>query len=226
MKNESNNVWSTQNGPNKNLQKALDRYDINNYQRPIAQFSKDSFKKILAKVSDFGNNSIVLDICCGTGESSFNLSSLYPNNLIIGIDKSISRLERKNSFKSDLPKNVYFVRGEVLDLYYLFYQAVQHDQLKVVKQFILYPNPWPKEKHYKRRFSANPITPFIFQISSQIELRSNWKVYLEEFGLAAKYYGCKLTFLDVFTPEKTITAFEKKFFESNHPLYKCIVDVE
>jgi tRNA G46 methylase TrmB len=226
MKNESNNVWSTQNGPNENLLKTLNRYDKELYQRPIAEFSKKTFKDILEQVNTFGNKVIVLDICCGTGESTFNQAKIYPNNLIIGIDKSLSRLERNNSFKTELPENVLLVRGEVFDLYYLFYEAVKQNKLSVLKQFILYPNPWPKEKHFKRRFSGNPITPFIFGIDSEIELRSNWKVYLEEFCLAAKFYGRKNTTLDSFTPEKTITAFEKKFLDSNHVLYKCIVDVD
>jgi tRNA (guanine-N7-)-methyltransferase len=226
MKKESNNVWSTQNGPNENLLKTLSRYDKKVYKRPIADFSRRTFETILEAINKFGNNSIILDICCGTGESTYNLATLYPSHLIIGIDKSMSRLERNNSFKAVRPQNILLIRGEVLDLSYLFYQAVKQKQVVVFKQFILYPNPWPKEKHFKRRFSGNPITPFIFGLNCSIEIRSNWKIYLEEFCLAAKFYGYGSMTLDSFTPEKTSTAVEKKFLDRGHFLYKCVVEFD
>lgn len=222
MKKQSNNVWSDQDGINKNLLKTLTRYDQDEYMRPIADFSLRAFIEIMDKVESFGSKEIVLDICCGTGESSFYHAKTYPNNLVIGVDKSISRLTRNNEFKKDIPDNLLLIRADVLDLYYLFYKAVLNGQIKVVKQFILYPNPWPKAKHYKRRFSANPITPFIFKLGCDIELRSNWKTYLDEFCYAAEYFQYKRCSVEIYKPEVLISAFERKFFNSEHNLYVAV----
>ena len=218
--NNSKIVTSNQTGVHDDLLLILKRYSTQEYKRPIAEFSRTTFKELLLWIQSFKNKSLVLDMGCGTGESSYQLARCYPDCLVIGIDKSISRIERNNEFKNSLPVNVKIVRGELLDLWYLFYQASVKNEVTVHKQYILFPNPWPKKKLIKRRFHANPIFPFILSLSSKIELRTNWKIYAQEFASACEFFGLENVICSDYIPDQAVSNFELKYLESNHDLYK------
>ena len=221
----SKNVTSQQKDIHENLISTLEKYDSHHYQRPIADFSIETLRICLDKAKTF-DNKIILDLGCGTGESSFHLAQKYTEALVIGIDKSIDRLDRNNSFKKNLPKNCMLVRGELLDLIYLFNQESIKRNISIIKIYILYPNPWPKAKHFKRRFACNPVTPFLFKIPCPVEIRSNWKVYLLEMNAAATFFNRPKASVESFRPEKTITAFERKYLESNQQLFFSIINFE
>jgi len=221
--NNSKIVTSNQDGIHTDLVKIIGRYSHDEYKRPIASFSHDAFISIKNWVKDAGGKSLVLDMGCGTGESSLQLAKKYPEHLVIGIDKSLSRIERKNAFKSDLPPNLKLVRGELLDLWYLFAKAVREKEIVVHKQYILYPNPWPKKKLVKLRFHANPIIPFILQCSKQIELRTNWKIYADEFKFVCENLTQSNVVLEKFKADIPLSNFESKYNKTGHDLYRVLL---
>jgi tRNA (guanine-N7-)-methyltransferase len=50
--------------------------------------------------------------------------------------------------------------------------------------YLLYPNPWPKPGHLARRVHGHPAFPLLPALGGRLELRSNWQIYVEEFGVA------------------------------------------
>lgn len=211
-------VTSNQTDIHDDLGDILSRYTFDKYQRPIAEHSLKTLGEIKSWIKEKGSRELILDMGCGTGESSFHLAQKYPDKLILGIDKSLSRLERNNTFKADLPANVKLMRGELLDMWYLLYQHKL--ELNIFKQYILYPNPWPKKKLVKRRFHANPIWPFLINLATRGELRTNWEIYAREFEFVAKNSGVDESQLSSFIPKAAISNFELKYHQSGHPLYK------
>ena len=219
-------VTSNQNGIHNDLGLILDRMNPENYLRPISTHSKESMERIVKWVvskSEF--RSIILDMGCGIGLSSYHLACKFPNSLIIGIDKSISRLERNNSFKKEVPSNLLLERGDLLDLWYLLATDKEFPKEKVVKTWILYPNPWPKAKHIRRRWHGNAVAPYIFKMKGEIELRSNWKTYLDEFKFASERFGFQGE-VQRFSFEKPITPFEKKYAHSGQELFRLVLNTE
>ncbi len=214
----SNEVLSNQNGIHEKLAEYLDKYSLENYGRPCAQFSRECWSEILDFIS--GHN-VVFDLGCGVGESSFKLSKIYPDSKIVGIDRSLSRLDRKNDFKEQLPKNVLLIRGELLDLIPLIFK--DQDKFKIERIYLLYPNPYPKKHHVKRRFQANPVAIFLFNIKSSIVLRSNWLLYLEEIQFTAQYYSRSSTLTQVEIEEDAFTPFERKFIDSGQKVFELVV---
>ena len=197
----------------------MQKHRDHEFKKPISNYSIDLFNKICEWVTDKGKNKIILDIGCGVGESSYHLGLEYRDALIIGIDKSLDRIERKNHFKKYLPENVLLVRGDMIDLWKLFLE--QKNKLKIIKQYILYPNPYPKKKHLKLRWQGHAIFPTIMAIDSPIEVRSNWKLYLEEFYVASKIFSYQSTDgIQTFLPEVMQTPFERKYAESGQNLYQ------
>ena len=58
----------------------------------------------------------------------------------------------------------------------------QNGQFK--STLFLYPNPWPKKKHLGRRWHGAPVFPALVKLGGELEMRSNWQTYLDEFALA------------------------------------------
>lgn len=224
MKNISNIVTSNQPGPHEDLCDILSNYSTSEYKRPPSDFSIKDFSTLVNWINESSGLGVILDMGCGVGESSYHLAIKNPDALIVGVDKSISRLERKNDFKGELPKNLYLMRGELLDLWYLFFASIHKLNKPIIKQYILYPNPWPKKKHIKRRWHGNPIFPFILKLNCEVELRTNWKIYLDEFIIASEQFEFKTILNEQFLPINFISPFEKKFMDSQQILYKVVVN--
>jgi tRNA G46 methylase TrmB len=214
----SNVVTTNQLGIHENLHEYLEKYTIDNYQRPIASFSYATWEEILTFV---GKDQVIFDLGCGVGESSYHLSKAHPKCKIIGIDKSLSRLNRNNDFKEELDSNVRLFRGELLDLIPLIYK--NQNALDIKSVYVLYPNPWPKKHHIKRRFHASPVSIFLYGINSELIFRSNWKLYLEEAKYAGKYFNKRFISLKEIKLETFLTPFEKKFVLSNQAIFELTI---
>jgi tRNA G46 methylase TrmB len=223
MKKDSNPVTSNQIGIHEHIYPLLEKYKSTEFKKPYSEESKKSFGKITKWVSEMGNKPLILDMGCGVGESSFHLGEKYPDCLVVGIDKSIDRLERKNAFKKDLSENILLVRADLIDIWRMFLD--NKNKFNIKKQYILYPNPYPKKKHLKLRWYGQPVFHSIMNLNCPVEVRSNWKQYLEDFLHASIFFDfgkeCKV---ESFIPAICITPFERKFFNSSQTLFRICVN--
>lgn len=211
-------VTSDQQGPHEDLIKIISKYSTENYQRPPATFSLKLMDEILPIFEKYKR--IILDTGCGTGQSSYHLAQNNPDCFVLGLDKSISRVDRNNQFKMDKSISNYKIyRAELLDMWPLIFQHSKNANWNIVKQCLYYPNPWPKKKAIKRRWQASPVIPFICSIKSEIEIRSNWKIYLEEMKISLEYFTKKEFFIESINPKNPISLFEKKYQISGQELY-------
>jgi len=185
--------------------RTLDRYLL---ARPVAQHTAAAFAETKIFVTNFlkqdSSRGIILDSGCGTGQSTLALSKMYPNDVIVGIDRSLARLKKNTAFQSrdnsfssfeseeeekdgedhmlvqsfsDFP-NVILVRAELSD----FWRCSLDAGWRPRKHFVLYPNPYPKKSRLKSRWYAHPSFPLILKVGGDIILRSNWEGYLKEFS--------------------------------------------
>ncbi|MCO4753703.1 MAG: hypothetical protein KC478_04440 [Bacteriovoracaceae bacterium] len=216
MSGNSKPVTATAYREEEDLLKIASKFTIDTYKRPSED--KDAMKAIL--LEKLQGKRVVFDTGCGIGESSFKLAQKYSDQIVLGVDKSVSRIERNNSFKKDVPSNLLLLQADLQDVWPALYELQKDNALEVTKQYILYPNPWPKLKGVKRRWYANPMLSFILELSSNIEIRSNWKRYLEDFALVAGHVGKRQCELQEFTPVEFLTPFEKKYSLSGQALYQ------
>ena len=218
LKKPSKEVLSLQNDIHENLTKVVLKNKKNLFSKPITDFSIETFSKATDFVQKNVDRPIILDLCCGVGESSFHLAKRNPKHFVIGIDKSLDRIDRKNKFKETLPKNVLILRGDIIDFVRLLVDNPVKNRVTEVKLF--YPNPYPKKTQLQKRWHGHSIFYQLMQLNCSFELRSNWNIYLSEFAAAASSYRNFLEKLDSFIPEKTITPFERKYFDSGQKLYR------
>jgi tRNA (guanine-N7-)-methyltransferase len=217
MRYHSRPVDSGQDGIHPQLFKVLKTHLHCEYKKPISAYSQALF----ASVEDLRrrlNKPVILDSGCGTGASTQQLATETPAALVIGIDKSSHRLAR-GGLEGDIghKDNCLLVKMDLVDFWRL---ALRH-HWRLKKHYILYPNPWPKPKHLLRRWHAHPVFPELLRLGGDLELRSNWRVYAEEFQATVEFISPDACKLEEFDAKTSISLFELKYAQSGHKLYRC-----
>ena len=82
---------------------------------------------------------IILDIGCGTGESTLALKNMFPKYNICGIEAY------KPGVKNLLNNNIYAHYGDALEI------IEELNENSISHIYMLFPDPWQKKKHRKRR---------------------------------------------------------------------------
>lgn len=214
---DSKAIISNQEGIHEKLDEVVKRHLTHAFQKPYQVHTKQAFAEMDSLVQAFvaanPDGEVILDACCGVGQSTRLLAQQYPQALVIGVDKSDHRINRNvegfdagDGFTAD---NFHLVRADLND----FYRLVKAANWPVSKHYILYPNPWPKSKHLQRRWHGSAVFPQMTRIGEQLILRSNWRIYLEEFQIAAKFVDLtgELSALPVVEASLAMTPFEAKY---------------
>jgi tRNA G46 methylase TrmB len=208
----SRNISSNQSSIHEDLEKIVLKHILKPDKRPISEGQKNCFEAAMEFQKQL-NLPFIFDTGCGTGDSSYTLALANPEQLIIGIDQSGHRLQ-KSQKNNSLP-NLLFVQAR-LEEFWL--QSLENNWLPE-KQYFFYPNPWPKKKHLLRRWHGHPILPILLKVCPDLELRTNWKIYAEEFQLALSLCGIASE-INEFDSLQSISAFEEKYQRSGHPLFQ------
>lgn len=214
----SRRVGSNQGGVHNRLVPIVARHAASPFRRPIADEQRACFARLDHAVREHGGP-LILDSGCGTGASTSILAERFADHLVIGIDKSTSRLQRTGSGNNLANRIV--ARGDCVDLWRLAAQA----RWPVVRHYLLYPNPWPKAKHVQRRWHAHPVFPKLLALGGVVELRSNWAIYAREFSLALASSGYEPGDIEAITACEPLTPFEAKYHASGHRLYRITCDL-
>ncbi|MGL1902709.1 MAG: hypothetical protein OCC49_11270 [Fibrobacterales bacterium] len=225
---ESRRVDSPQDGIHKDLESVVIKHMTTEYKRPIQDHTKKAFDRILNQLKELGERPIILDSACGVGMSSFKLGAAHADSIVIGIDKSQDRILKSDWYAVNVARasgnsldNVIIERADVIDLWRLIVEANK----PIEKHYILYPNPWPKQSSFTKRWQGHPIFPTLLAVCDRMELRSNWKLYLEEFNRAYAVAKKQTGIVEQLNPEgEYLTAFEKKYAESGQDLWRLSIE--
>lgn len=89
----------------------------------------------------------VWEIGCGHGHFLTGYAEKHPDRLCIGIDVILDRIGRANRKRerAQLP-NLHFVRADATD-----FLATLPPSAVATEIYILFPDPWPKRRHWKNR---------------------------------------------------------------------------
>ncbi|MEX2479887.1 MAG: methyltransferase domain-containing protein [Gammaproteobacteria bacterium] len=213
----SADVVSDQSGPHPRLQALVQRHRDHVSRRPLSHKPGGALAALEHERAARGG-AIVLDSGCGTGESSLALARAHPAALVIGVDKSAARLARAARLRA---ANLRFLRSDVVDVW-AFARA---RGWTIAAHHLLYPNPWPKQRHLMRRWHGHPALADIIALGGQLELRTNWRTYAEEFALSLRLWTGSDVDLAVWHPQQPISGFERKYLASGHTLYRVTAEL-
>ena len=113
------------------------KIDLKKYHQTIAKYKFQKFDNKL----DY-----ILDIGTGYGETSIYLAKKFINKVVISCEKYIDGnvILLKNIEKNNI-KNIQLHNGNVYDVI----EIANNKYIKLV--WIFFPDPWPKNRHAKRR---------------------------------------------------------------------------
>ncbi len=146
-------------------------------------------------------SNIILDIGFGTGESTLALKNMFPKYSLCGIEAY------KPGVKNLLRKNVYAHYGDALEII----EKIKCDTINQI--YMLFPDPWQKKKHRKRRL----FNEYTFEIIRSIIKKDglfhfatdNISYALEARGIIRKVTSSRIEFSKN-RGLRPITKFEKK----------------
>lgn len=221
---DGNSRWvnSNQDGMHPDLDEIVLKYAESDFRRPISEHTQHAFDGIQKRVAIDGR-ALILDSGCGVGESTVHLSTAHPDYLVVGVDQSEHRLSKNPHYNgvSDVSGehgNILLVRADCVD----FWRLAQQADWQLAQHTVFYPNPWPKKQHLKRRWHGHPVLGQMLALGGTLELRSNWKTYLDEFARALYLYQIDSKLNEMVDISNFITPFERKYAQSGQPLYRLI----
>ena len=209
---DNTSLFSNQSSIHEDLAELVQKHMKSTWQQPTAPHDREAMKNIV-KLLETHEGPLILDSFCGTGMSTAKLALKYPEALVIGIDKSANRLRRHLRTQS---RNYHLIHGNCEHIW------AQLVSIGVVcaRHYLLYPNPWPKRAHLKRRIHGHPSFPLLKNLGGQIEVRSNWKIYIDEFAAASQLLGLD-TQIERLSAKEPITLFERKYSANSENLWVC-----
>ena len=209
---DTTSVYSNQTSIHDDLTKLVQKHNKSRWQEPTPTHDRKAIKKIITLLENH-EGPLILDSFCGTGMSTATLASQYPKALVIGIDRSTHRLGRHVQTQS---RNYHLIRG---NCEHIWAQLVSIGAV-CARHYLLYPNPWPKKAHLKRRIHGHPSFPLLKQLGGSIEVRSNWKIYVDEFAAASQLLGLAAE-VESLSATDPMTLFERKYAANNENLWVC-----
>lgn len=214
-------VSSNQNGPHPKLEQIVKKHLRTRNLGRLRTSTADQFETILEMLL---KAPLLLDSGCGTAASSSALATAYPDYTVLGIDKSLSRLTtggRIMDCNLIIRDNLILLRADCSDVWRLLLDA----GIVPLRHFLLYPNPWPKSRHMKRRWHGHPSFRTLIELGGQLELRTNWEIYCSEFHTALKVAG-HTSEIELISQEQGIsTPFERKYLSSGQTLYRLVANL-
>lgn len=195
-----------------------------------AKINPAVFEKILAKrkaaEEQLGKvpdsvKKITLEIGCGHGHFLTAYAEKNPGEFCIGVDlhrgrifKSIKKAERAGL------KNLMFIESDSTEFLTLI-----TGKLEITKTWILYPDPWPKKRHFKNRIVQGEFLKrlaSLTQAGGELWIRSDYRPFIDWSHDLLNESDGWLEQQDFIWPELGMTVFQE-LTENKHNSLKAIL---
>jgi len=217
---KSGMVNSSQTGTHPRLEVTVRRHLQTPWMQPLHSPTVDAYQRLVSESVFSEEFPIILDSGCGTGNSTQRLAELFPQHIVIGIDRSLVRLA-KSGVDSGFNRrgNCILLRAELAT----FWRLMANDGHSPEMNCLFYPNPYPKSGHLSRRWHGHPVFPQLLSLGGEIELRCNWEIYALEFAQAIELACGTPVKVQNLQTKTAVSPFERKYLERGQQLYSVSV---
>ena len=186
-------------------------------------------KKGLWKKEVFGNdNEVHIEIGMGKGRFLMDMAALHPDINYVGIEKYSSVLLRALQKQEQLLlPNIIFIRMDAETITEVFAPG------EVGKIYLNFSDPWPKDRHAKRRLPSREFLKRYDQIlvpDGVVEFKTDnkdlFQFALEEIepaGWTLDAVTYDLHNDEVMNEGNVMTEYEERFSAAGNPIYKYII---
>lgn len=179
----------------------------------------------------FGNDHPVqIEVGMGKGRFVMDMALQYPERNFVGIEMYDSVLlravQKREQLEEQIP-NLYFIRMDARNLPDVFEQG------EVDKVYLNFSDPWPKDRHAKRRLTSrqflarydqiltpNGVVEFktdnrpLFEFSLEEVKEAGWTLLASTFDLHHE---------ETMMEGNVMTEYEEKFSSMGNPIHKMII---
>ena len=124
------------------------------------------------------SQNISFEIGSGKGHWLSSYAATFPNEICVGIDIISERVkDAQRRARNKNADNAFFYKAEASE----FLEAMPRD-MRLDKIFIFFPDPWPKERHHKRRLMQQSFLDYIRQFAqggTKLYFRTDHKEYFQ-----------------------------------------------
>lgn len=184
------------------------------------QFFPSNYFKKLKKEEIFPDpkRPLEIDIGCGDGSFLITLAMNFPSRDFLGVERLLGRVRKvcRRSQKEEL-QNLKVLRLE--SSYTLEWLLPDHCASRV---HLLFPDPWPKKKHHKRRLVSESFCTSLFRVldpDGEFLFKTDHLEYFEESMSVLKSFSSLREIQwdpDSYYPK---TDFEKLWTEEGKKIY-------
>lgn len=165
-----------------------------------------------------------LEIGMGKGQFVYTLAKQNPNINYIGIEKFDSAIVKALQKVIEEPlSNLFLLRADAIDLKELL------DEKSVERVYLNFSDPWPKERHAKRRLTYKRFLKLYQDLlvkKGEVHFKTDNRVFfdysvesIQEYPMDIKYLTYNLHSEDI---ENVMTEFEEKFSKQGFKINKII----
>ncbi|MDR1012371.1 MAG: tRNA (guanosine(46)-N7)-methyltransferase TrmB [Coxiellaceae bacterium] len=198
-----------------------------NRARKLSKYRQKIFDELWPKygldlLSNITRNCIplVLEIGFGDGDSLFDFAKQYPTKKFVGIEIHKPGVANLLSLLAKYPLNNIKVYCE--NAVIILENCIVNGSIDEI--FILFPDPWPKKRHHKRRLIQPDFVELLYsKLKPQglLNIVTDWKDYADYIDtILTNHPG--FTKLDIRINRTIITKFEKKGKQLGHRNFELL----
>ena len=157
-----------------------------------------------------------VDLGCGNGDLICELGRRHPERNFLGIDKLACRVA-KSSRKASTLDNVRILNVE--SSYAVRYLLPESS---VGNFYLLFPDPWPKRRHHRRRIVTRDFLDSIYRALENdgvFRIATDDQHYAEQIQSVAQNHS-SFAIVDADDVDLPLTKFEGRFREQGAPIYR------
>lgn len=185
--------------------------------RPGIELVRETYVAPLDLLSAFAREApLHVDLGCGDGDLLCELARRYPQGNFLGVEKLAGRVA-KACRKSALLENVRVLNVEsTYAVRYLLPEA------SVETFYLLFPDPWPKRRHHRRRIVTNDFLDSIhgaLESGGTLRIATDQRDYFEQIARVGRN-DSRFVILDSEDADLPTPKFERRFVAAGAPIYR------
>ena len=165
---------------------------------------------------DSKQHGVVIEIGFGDGVALIESALKNPNKNFIGIEVYDSGLGQcLNEINKHKIKNIRLIHGDAVEM---LEQFITKKSVETIN--ILFPDPWPKKRHRKRRLINKAFLPLLsssLKNKGIVNISTDWEDYAQQIGVTFKENN---QFKEIKSESRNLkTKFEKRGIKLGHKIF-------
>ena len=169
-------------------------------------------------LATFGREApLQVDLGCGEGDLLCELARKHPQRNFLGTEKLAGRVAKVCRKSADL-ENVRVLKVESS-------YAIRHllPESSVETFYLLFPDPWPKRRHQRRRIVKLDFLDSIHRAlepAGVLRIATDQLDYFQQIEHSVRSTTVKFEFVDHEDVDLPMTKFERRFVDAGAPIYR------